>query len=220
MNKTTITSAELFVATGCHYCPVVLDSLSKHLKQGQLANLSITNIAVKSERADKLSIRSVPWFSLSNTHVFMIFSGNHTEKEIQKWLNLSKHKDSMQKYIEECLSTGQLMTVMQVMQLKPKMYSHVIAMLEDEETSMDIRIGLDALTESLAASDILKKHVEDFKRIASNDNTRLQIDALHYIALTGDAENNDFLKIKTKDSNAQISEAAIEALDTLNDLIN
>jgi len=213
-------SVELFVATGCRHCPLILNELSEQLKNGKIASLNVTNIAVDNKKAEKLNIRSVPWFSLTNDHSYMIFSGEHSPKEIQKWIQTAQTDLGMQKYIEEFLGNGQLMTIAQAIQLQPKLFSSIINMLEDEETSMNIRIGLDALIENFSASKILQQHSDEFKKIASADNVRLQIDALHYIALTGDKNNIDFLKDKTKDENIQIKEAATEALETLNDLLS
>lgn len=220
MNLNTKPSIELFVATGCIHCPVVLNELSENLKKGQISNLNVTNIAVDNKRAEELNVRSVPWFSISNDHCFMIFSGEHSPKEIKQWLAASQTDDGMQEYIEESLSKGQLMTVSKAIQLKPEIYSHVMRMLEDEGTSMDTRIGLDALTESFSASEILQRFSPEFKKLASSDSTRLQIDALHYLALTGDSKNKEFLIEKTKDKNPQIKEAAVEALETLDDLVS
>ena len=213
-------SAELFIATGCSHCPVVLNELSEQLKKGQLSSLNISNIAVDNEKASELNIRSVPWFSLSNENSFMIFSGNYTSKEIKSWIEAAQTSEGMQNYIKESLSKGQLLTVIQAVQLKPQIFSTIIAMLEDEETSMENRIGLDALIESFSATDLLKNHSTSFKEIASVNNPRLQIDALHYLALSGDAENKIFLQQMLKHENQQIKEAATEALETLNDLIN
>lgn len=212
-------SAELFIATGCSHCPLVLSELSEQLKKGQISSLNISNIAVDNEKAEKLNIRSVPWFSLTNDNSFMIFSGDHSPKEIQKWIKTSQTDNGMQKYIEEYLTSGQLMTIRQAIQLKPEIFSNIISMLEDEETSMNIRIGLDALIENFSATKILQEYTAALKKIASTNNIRLQIDALHYIALTGDAENKEFLQEKTKDKDQQIKDAAVEALATLNDLI-
>ncbi len=220
MNNNTKPSVELYIATGCVHCPVVLNELSENIKKGEISSLNVTNIAVDNKKADELNIRSVPWFSLSRDNSFMIFSGEHSPKEIKQWISHIQTDTGMQTYIEELLSSGQLLTVANAIQIKPEIYSHVINMLEDEETSMDIRIGLDALTESLSATQILQRFADDFKKIASNDNVRLQIDALHYLALTADTENKEFLLEKTKDKNPQISEAAIEALETLDDLIS
>jgi hypothetical protein len=220
MNHLKQTSAELFVATGCSHCPVVLNELSEQLKKGHIYSLTVTNIAVDNERADELGIRSVPWFSLKNENTFMIFSGNYSPNEIQQWIASSQNKNGMQEYIEKSLSTGQLITVSQVVQLFPETFSAVISMIKDEETSMDIRIGLDALIESLSGSEILKKHTSSLKEIASCNIARLQIDALHYIALTGDVRNKAFLQEKTEDKDQQVKDAAVEALETLDDLIN
>lgn len=220
MKTSTPSSAELFIATGCRHCPVVLKELSEQLKKGRFASLKITNIAVDNKRAEELNIRSVPWFSLSNKNSFMVFSGEHSPKEIQQWLVTSQTENGMQKYIEAYLSNGQLMTITQAIQINPEIFSHVMTMIKDEETSMDIRIGLDVLIENFSESEILQLYSDELKEIASSDNIRLKIDALHYIALTGDIKNKAFLQEKTKDSDIQIKEAAIEALETLNDLIN
>lgn len=219
MTQTNILSAELFVATGCIHCPIVLKELSEQLKKGALASLNVTNIAVDNQRAAELNIRSVPWFSLRNDDSFMIFSGEHSPKEIQQWLSRSQAEDAMQEYIEEYLSAGQLLTVIQAVQIEPKIFNTIISMLEDEETSMETRIGLDALIENFSATDILKNQSISLQKIASTDNPRLQIDALHYISLTGDAKNKDFLEGFTKHNNQQVKDAAVEALETLNELI-
>ena len=213
-------SAELFIATGCVHCPVVLSELSEQLKKGHLSSLKITNIAVDNKRAEELNIRSVPWFSLTGNNSFMIFSGKHSPEEIKKWITIAQAENGMQEYIEEYLGNGQLPTITQAIQLKPKIFSVIISMLEDEDTSMTIRIGLDALIENFTTTDILKKQSAALKNIACSDNIRLQIDALHYIALTGDAENKAFLKEKIKHRDPQVKDAAIEALETLNDLID
>lgn len=149
----------------------------------------------------------------------MIFSGDHSPKEIQQWILTAQTDQGMQKYIEEFLANGQLMTIAQAIRLNPEFFSSVVNMLKDEETSMNIRIGLDALIENFSASEILQQYSDEFKKIASANNVRLQIDALHYIALTGDRKNIEFLQNKTEDKDLQIKEAAIEALETLDDLL-
>jgi len=219
MKPNTIASAELFVATGCRHCPVILNELSEQLKKGELSSLTVTNIAVDNKKAASLNIRSVPWFSLENDISYMIFSGDHSPKEIQKWLSTSQKSEGMQEYIEDYLSNGQLMTIVQVVKSRPAIFSELIKMLEDEDTSMNVRIGLDALIEQFTGSEMLQQHTADFIKIASGNNVRLQIDALHYIALTADASNIEYLKEKTLDKDEQVKEAAIEAIETLNDLL-
>lgn len=213
------THAELFIATSCQHCPVVFKELSGQLKNGVLASLSVSNIAVDNTKAEKLNIRSVPWFSLENDHSFMIFSGQHSPNEMQKWITTSLANDGMQEYISNHLKSGQLMTVVQAIQIKPVMFSHVINMISDEETSMDLRIGLDVLVENFSETKVLQEHSDALKEIVNSDNTRLVIDALHYIALTGDIQNKEFLLNKSKTKNDQVRSAAIEALETLEYLI-
>ena len=220
MNDSTPLSVELFIATGCNHCPIVMNELSEQLKKGAISSLTIHNIAVDNARAEELNIRSVPWFSLTNHLSFMIFSGNHSPKEIQEELKYAQSSDGMKLYIEDCLSKGELMTVHQAVQIRPDILSNVIAMLADEETNMDIRIGLDALIEQFSKTETLNKYTDDLKKIALINIPRLQIDALHYIALTGNIENKLFLQEQTKSTNPQIKEAALEAIETLNDLMD
>lgn len=220
MEQNTKPSAELFIATGCHHCPIVLAELSEQLKKGKLSSLNVINIAVDNSLAGKFNIRSVPWFSLSNNDSLMVFSGEHSPKEINQNITTSQNKNGIQEYIEKSLASGEIMNIAQAINIKPEVLSSVITMLGDEETSMDIRIGLDALIEQFAETETLNKYTNELKDIASKNNPRLQIDALHYIALTGDIGNKEFIDEHTKNADKQIKEAAIEALETLNDLLN
>ena len=218
MTHTALLTVELFVATGCSHCPIVLNELSEQLKKGNIASLTVTNIAIDNERAAQLNIRSVPWFSIKHNNNFMIFSGQHSPGEIQHWIKTSQNKSAMQDYVEDALRTGQLATVRQAIELSPASFTAIISMLEDEETSMEIRIGLDALIEALSSTEILKNNVESFKQIARSNNLRLQIDALHYIALAGNREDQAFIKEFTQHQDQQLKDAAVEALETLDDL--
>lgn len=211
--------AELLIATGCAHCPNVLNELSKQLKSGKLSQLHVTNIAVDNDRATQLNVRSVPWFRLENSATSMIFSGNHSGKEISQWIDASSNQQGMRQYIEELLSKGNLLTVVQAIELLPATFSSVMDMLEDEETGMETRIGLDALLENFSATETLKKQSPRLKKMAEEDNVRLQIDALYYLALTADATNSAFINDKRQDKDKQIQEAATEALETLNDLL-
>lgn len=220
MTNSNTSSAQLFIATGCTHCPVVLNTLSELLKNGQLSTLSINNISVEDDKSSKLNIRSVPWFSINNNKSSMVFTGTHSVKEIKKWVSASQTNNGMREYIEEFLKSGQLMDIVQAINLTPETFSIIIEMLEDEETSMQIRIGLDALIENFSGSEILKTYASAFNKIASQDNVRLQIDALHYLALTANKSQQNFLREKTKDDNKQIRDAATDALETLNDLLS
>lgn len=217
--KPSTPTSELLIATGCAYCPNVLNELSNQLKSGKLSQLKITNIAVDNDRATQLNVRSVPWFKLESSFASMIFPGNYTAKEITQWVAIATQKEGMAKYIEEFLGSGNLATVIQAIEMMPATFSSVIDMLEDEETGIETRIGLDALLENFTATETLQEYSPRLQKMATEDNVRLQIDALHYLALTGDSANKSFIKNKTHDKDKQIKEAAVEALETLNELL-
>ncbi len=211
--------AQLFVATGCAHCPTVLAELSEQLKKGQLATLTVTNIAVDNEKAAEMNIRSVPWFSLQTPQGLMIFPGQYSADEIRHWIKTAQADNGMVEYIDETLAQGQLMTLVQAIELQPDIFAVIIAMLRDEDTSMQTRIGLDALIEQFSGQAILRQHAADFMAIASEDNLRLQIDALHYLALGGDKNSREFLQQQSQSDNPQLRDAAIDALETLDELL-
>lgn len=211
-------SAELFIATGCSHCPVVMAELSQLLKNGKLGSLVISNIAVDTERAGQFNIRSVPTFIFSGPDSSMLFSGKYTPAEIQKWTEIALTENSMIQYIESFLEQGELMAVTQAIQFAPETFTSVISMLKDEETSMHVRIGLDALLENFSNTEILQQHVPALLKLATEKNVRLQIDALHYLALSGDKNIKAFLEEKTLDDDEQIKNAATEALETLSEI--
>jgi len=50
----------LFIAPGCPHCPAVLQALSELLKDGEIAEMEVSNMALLPEKSQQLGIRSVP----------------------------------------------------------------------------------------------------------------------------------------------------------------
>jgi len=50
--------AILFIAPDCPHCPAVLQALSELLKDGEIAEMEISNMALMPEKAQQLGIRS------------------------------------------------------------------------------------------------------------------------------------------------------------------
>ncbi|MCU7801111.1 MAG: thioredoxin family protein [gamma proteobacterium symbiont of Lucinoma myriamae] len=55
---------KLFIAPGCPHCPNVLQALSELIKDGEIAEMEVSNMALVPEKAQELNIRSVPWIKI------------------------------------------------------------------------------------------------------------------------------------------------------------
>ena len=214
MQPQTKPAAELYIATGCAHCPAVLNALSELLKKGQLSTLNITNIAVDNQRADALGIRSVPWLRLGK----FILPGVYPQSELQHWAQRATTAEGMAEYIETMLNNGELNPVQQTLQLDPESITAVIPLLANEDTAMQVRIGIDAILEQLSATPVLNALIPGLTQLAQQDNPRVQIDALHYLALTANPSVEPVLRQQHASATAIVQQAAEEALQTLHEL--
>lgn len=207
-------AAELFIATGCAHCPAVLTALSELLKKGQLSALHITNIAVDNQRADALGIRSVPWLRLGK----LVLPGVYTPSELQHWAQRANSVAGMAEYIESMLNNGELNPVQQALQLEPESVAALMPLLANEDTAMQVRIGIDAILEQLSATPVLNTLIPELTQLAQEDNPRVQIDALHYLALTANPRVESVLRQQLASTTTIVQQAAEEALQTLHEL--
>lgn len=203
--------AELLIATGCAHCPVVLEGLSTLLKEGIIASLKVTNIASRPERAQELGVRSVPWLQLGP----FTLQGRHSPAELRDWAKRAGSMEGMSLYLHEQLKQGELEAMEKLLADQPQWLPALLPLLEDEETDMKVRIGVDALLESLAASTDFGSLVEGLGRLSQHERQALRSDVTHYLALTGSAAAIPYLEARLRDESAEVREIAEEGLALL-----
>lgn len=210
-SETPPLDAELLIATGCAHCPVVLEGLTALLKEGIIGSLKVTNIASRPERAQQLGVRSVPWLQLGP----FTLQGLHSPTELRDWANRADSIEGMSLYLHEQLKQGELEAMEQFLASQPQWLTALLPLLEDEETDMKVRIGVDALLESLAGSTDLGSLVEGLGRLSQHERQALRSDASHYLALTGSAAAIPYLEARLQDESAEVREIAEEGLAQL-----
>jgi hypothetical protein len=212
--STTNTSpleAELLIATGCVHCPVVLEGVSTLLKEGVIGSLRVTNIVSQPERAQELGVRSVPWLQLGP----FTLQGLHSPAELRDWAKRAGSVEGMSLYLHDQLKQGHLEAMEKMLASQPQWLMALLPLLEDEDTDMKVRIGVDALLESLASDTDLSGLVEGLGRLSQHDRQALRSDATHYLALTGSPSAIPYLEARLQDDSAEVREIAEEGLAEL-----
>ncbi len=207
-STTTPADAELLIATGCAHCPVVLEGLTTLLKEGLIGQLTITNIVVQPERARELGVRSVPWTRLGP----FILEGMHSPAELREWVKRAGSMEGMSLYLHEQLKQGKLQQMETFLAAQPQWLKALIPLLEDEDTDMKVRIGIDALLESLAGKTDLSPLIPELGRLSQHQRQSLRGDACHYLSLTGDAAAIPYLQARLQDESPEVREIAEEGL--------
>lgn len=201
--------AELLIATGCAHCPVVLDGLAQLVKDGRIGQLRVTNIVVHPEVAQTLGVRSVPWLQLGP----FTLEGLHSPAELRDWAQRAGSREGVARYLEERLKQGKLAETEQWLREHPQWLEALIPLLEDEETDIKVRIGVDALLEALADQMDLSPLVAELGRLSRAERPALRTDATHYLALTRAADALPYIKERLQDEHPDVRETARDALE-------
>ncbi|VAX11918.1 hypothetical protein MNBD_GAMMA24-2443 [hydrothermal vent metagenome] len=216
MTNTSLDSpdAELLLATGCAHCAIVLEGLSQLVKEGLIGHLEITNIAIQPQRAQQLNVRSVPWTRLGP----FILEGQYSPGELRKWAQRANSLEGMSDYIAEQLKQGKLDKLIKMLNNAPQQLRALIPLLEDEDTEMQVRIGIDAILESIEDKSGLALLIPEFSHLASHKSPRIRADIGYYLALTGSQEAIPVLKKLAQDESKDIQEIAQEGLERLSEV--
>ncbi len=203
--------AELLIATGCAHCPVVLEGLAQLVKEGLIGRLQVTNIVVHPEVAQALGVRSVPWLKLGP----FVLEGLHSVGELRDWVRRADSREGIARYLEEQLKQGKLAQTEAWLREHPQWLEALIPLLEEEDTDIKVRIGVDALLESLAGSLDLSPLVPELARLSRAERRNLRSDAVHYLALTRSPDALPHIEARLEDDSKEVREFAAEALDEL-----
>lgn len=203
--------AEILIATGCVHCPAVLQGLTDLVKEGVISELRITNIVSNPARARELGVRTTPWTRIGP----FILPGSYSPAELRHWAEQAGSETGIANYIREHLKDGQLQQIEDFLKSHPEWLEVVISLLEQEDLEIQVRIGLDAILESLAGSDALNKLIPELARLSEHSNAQIRGDATHYLALTGNPTVKPYLEKRLEDELADIQEIAREGLEQL-----
>ena len=136
----------LFISTQCPHCAQALELLSKAVKQGTISELKIINLAVLDSPEQYAHIRSVPFIQIGDFE----FTGGLEKTELDAWINANKSKNFSSFYISTLLTDGHINQVENFIKRKPDYWLELIKLAQDDETNMQVRIGITAIFESMS----------------------------------------------------------------------
>lgn len=203
--------ALLLIAPGCPHCQAVFNSLSELLKKGEIGRLEVVNIAVHPEAAQKIGTRSVPWTRIGPFEL----AGNYSLGELRKWVQQASDSGAGKEYIRELLEQQQLEQAVAWVKEHPAEIYALLELMQEEEGSFTARLGVAALLEELAGSDLLRQLVPRLEELAHSAKAGIRGDAAHYLGLSGSADAIPVLRSLLDDPQEDVREIARDSLTIL-----
>jgi thiol-disulfide isomerase/thioredoxin len=202
----------MLLGTHCPYCPTVLQGLENLVKSGVIGKLVAVNIEQHPEVARELNVRSVPWVRIGPFEL----EGLRSEKELRMWAEATGTESGFALYLDELLSTGKINQAIRLIKNDAAAIKALLTLFANPETQLNTRIGISAIMEDLAGSDLLKGIVDAIGELSRHDEARIRGDAAHYLGLTGSPKAVDYLERLVQDTNGDVKAVAAESLDLLN----
>jgi thiol-disulfide isomerase/thioredoxin len=203
--------ALMLLGTHCPYCPTVLRGLGELVKSGAIGKLEAVNIEQHPQVARELGVRSVPWVRIGPFEL----EGLRSEKELRMWAEATGTETGFASYLDELLSTGKIDQAIKLVKNNAGAIKALLLLFSDPETQLNTRIGISAIIEALAGSDLLLGIVERLGELSRHDEPRIRVDAAHYLGLTGNGKAITYLERLVDDADADVRAIARENLDLL-----
>lgn len=201
----------LFIAPGCAYCSTMIQTLTELVKQAELAEVTISNIAADPDNPDFKGIRSVPALKYGNAWN----TGAMTAEQIKQWLNKSE-QDAQIETINESFEQGQLDDIIADIALERINMSLLLKMLCDLQTPLTSRIGISAVFEHYEGNERLQALLPLICDQAKNEHDSIRVDIAYLLGLTQSQSAIACLEKLLDDEFDDVKEAAKESLENLN----
>lgn len=212
--ETSAPDAVMLMGTTCPYCPTVLKALQSLLDSGHIDTLETYNIEEHPDIARQYGVRSVPWVRIGEFEL----EGLRSEKELREWAEKAASGGGLSDWLLEQLGSGRIDATLDRVLSEPKGMSALLALFEDPDTELNIRIGISAVMEDLEGSELLKAHTEALGALTLHKEARVRGDACHYLALSHDPSARKWIEPLLEDPDADVREVAQDSLATLADL--
>lgn len=211
MSEPTPPRALLLIAPGCPHCASVLEALGGLVKEAVLSRLEVVNIAADPEEARRLAVRSVPWTRIGE----LALPGLRTPGELREWARAGGTEAGLARYFDELLREGRRAEVEAMVRRDPGRLGALAELLVDPETGIHARLGVMATLEELAPEADLRGIVDRLGQAALAGETRIRVDALHALSLTGGAGAARYVEACVEDPDAEVRAAAHEVREAL-----
>jgi len=201
----------MLLGTTCPHCQGVLLVLTDFIKRGIIGSLQVVNLEQRPALAETLGVRGVPWVRIG----WFELEGLHSKAELLHWVEQASSPGGAAAYLSDLLGQGQVKKVLAMISRHGEIMDYVIALMDDTEASINVRLGIGVIMEEFAAKDWFQPYIEQLVQYCRHADARVRSDACHYLALTGNREVVAVLQGMLADESEDVVEVAQDGLDTL-----
>ena len=210
-SNTVPPDALLLLSTQCPHCPTVLQGLGELVKKGLIGRLEVVNIVARPDIAEQQGVRTVPWMSLGDFEL----EGLHAPGELRQWAERAGSEAGLAEYYTDLFKHGQLSKALAAIRKYPGHISALLALAQDPDTELTVRIGVSAVMEDAAGSALLQNQLPALKDLGQHSDPRVRSDACHFLALTRSEAALAPLETLTRDPAPAVQEVAKDSLEEL-----
>jgi glutaredoxin len=203
--------ALLLLSTQCPHCATVLQGLSELVKKGAIGRLEVVNIVARPDIAQQQGVRTVPWLRLGDFQL----EGLHSPAELRQWAERAGSETGLTEYYRDLFKHGQLHKAQAAINKHPGHISALLALAEDPDTELTVRIGVSAVMEDAAGSALLQDQLAALTDLARHSDPRVRSDACHFLALTRSEAALAPLETLSRDTQPAVQEVAKDSLAEL-----
>lgn len=215
MTTPSTPSCLVAISSHCPHCKSLINQLCKLSKDALISPLEIINIEAQPQFAEQYNIKTVPWFKLDG----MIFHGLYTETELKHWANIANTENGYKEYITTKIDTGNLDLVANFITTHQSSTEFLPKLLSDLELSLQHKLGLGAVLETISTTDFYKKLIPPFQKLLQHDDQRIRCDIIYYLGLSEKIEVKELLVPYLDDPHADVRDIALETIEELEGLI-
>jgi len=202
----------MLLATGCAYCPGVLNTLQTLQKDGDIAELEAINISQQPEVAEQYNVRSVPFIKIGNIHL----TGAQTRDEIMRAIEQSQAEQGLAQYYDDLLNNGQLAEATEHIHQHPENLSVLLERMQEKDIKISVQIGIGAIFEDFAEHDALLSLIPALTQLTQHSLARVRNDACFYLSLSADNSVIPTIETLLDDDSDEVRETAKDCLENLN----
>ncbi len=203
--------ALLLMGRQCPYCPTVLKALESLQQKGEISQLESVVLEEHPEVAAEYGVRTVPWVRIGPFEL----DGLRSEEELRTWATRAGTPDGMSMYLSALIASGNLDKCLELIRADSHQLGALLALFADEDTELNIRIGISAIMESLQGGPELAGIADDLRKLLTHAAPGVRGDACYYLSLTGLQDNAEWIRPLLKDSDENVREISRDCLAEL-----
>jgi glutaredoxin len=208
----TPTQVEVMVSPTCPHCPMVVGLINQLAIASTYVEVTIIDITLFAEFAEKYSIRAVPTLVIDGQDQLV---GNISEDLlVDKLTNQSPatfQPDSFKKIVKE----GDADKLAGMMVADGDVYGGALELLADPDWS--VRMGMMVVLQEVAerSPDLVQRVYPYLVDLLDQGDANQRGDMAYLLGIIGDESVLEPLKILRQDANPEVAEAAFEAIEQI-----